>query len=394
MQVERAKILMAEKRYEAGIQAYQDLLKSEPKNAVFMNMIGIAYLNLSNYEQAKKYFERAAKADKKYSSAVNNLGMVYYTRKISAARSGNIKERWPSIPGQAGTHANLGFAYYNSNKFPEAAIEFQKALEIDPHVLERNERVGTMMQDRSVSNHGLFFFTMARVYAQKKDAEHCAEYLRKSFDEGYKDVVKVKTDPAFKDVINDPGVQAVLVLIFPTDQKATTAPGPARSSVARRRRRSPRRKALSWSTRRENFRIASFSRGNCNARSRAGDLERRPVCLSAPRTSATVRAEVFHVPLPQTPLGHPLNRCHALRQPLLQYVHDAPAIFPDWACHDVCAPFVPGAACFSGHVPRNPTTPEGLRASASNAGTVLCISISKTKAAWPISIGSARVWQS
>ncbi len=86
-----------------------------------------------------------------------------------------------------------------------------------------NERVGTMVQDRTVSNHGLFFYTMARVYAQKKDAEHCAEYLRKSFDEGYKDVVKVKTDPAFKDVLNDPGVQAVLVLIFPAEQKGAAA---------------------------------------------------------------------------------------------------------------------------------------------------------------------------
>ena len=62
-----------------------------------------------------------------------------------------------------------------------------------------------MVQDRSVSNHGLFFFTMAKVYAQKKDAAHCAEYLRKSLDEGYKDIGKAKTDPAFKDVINDPG---------------------------------------------------------------------------------------------------------------------------------------------------------------------------------------------
>ena len=76
-----------------------------------------------------------------------------------------------------------------------------------------------MVQDRSVTNHGLFFFTMARVYAQKNDAEHCAEYLRKSLDEGYKDVVKAKTDPAFKDVLNDPGVQAVLVLHFPRGAK-------------------------------------------------------------------------------------------------------------------------------------------------------------------------------
>ena len=224
MQVEKAKILMAEKRYDASIQAYQDLLKTEPKNAVFMNMIGIAYLDLSNSDEAKKYFQRAEKADKKYPSAVNNLGMVYYTQKNYRRAIREYQRAVKIDPGQAGTHANLGFAYYNTNKYPEASIEFQKALELDPHVLERNSNVGTMMQDRTVSNHGLFFFTMARVYAQKKDAEHCAEYLRKSYDEGYKDVVKVKTDPAFKEILNDPGVQAVLVIIFPADQKAPAAP--------------------------------------------------------------------------------------------------------------------------------------------------------------------------
>jgi hypothetical protein len=82
-----------------------------------------------------------------------------------------------------------------------------------------------MVQDRSVTNHGLFFFTMAKVYAQKKDAEHCAEYLRKSLDEGYKDVGKARTDPAFKDVINEPVVQAVMERVAATEQKGS-APQP------------------------------------------------------------------------------------------------------------------------------------------------------------------------
>jgi tetratricopeptide (TPR) repeat protein len=222
-QVERAKIFMAEKQYEDAIRAYQDLLKTEPKNAVFMNMIGIGYLDLSNLTQAKKYFERSVKADKAYSSAVNNLGMVWYTQKNYRRAIREYKRAVAIDPGQAGTHANLGFAYYNSNKFLEAATEFQKALEIDPQILERNQRVGTMVQNRSVTNHGQFFFTMARVYAQKHDIEHCADYLRKSLDEGYKDIRKVKTDPAFKDIIEDPGIQAVLALIYPSDQKSVAA---------------------------------------------------------------------------------------------------------------------------------------------------------------------------
>jgi tetratricopeptide (TPR) repeat protein len=226
MQVERARIQMAEKRFDVAIQSYQDLLRDDPKNALFMNMIGIAYLDLSNYNQAKKYFIRASKADKKYSSAVNNLGMVYYHQKDFRRAIREYQRATLIDPGQGGTHANLGFAYYNSNKFSEAAAEFQKALEIDPRIFERNDRAGTMVQDRSVSNHGLFFFTMAKVYAQKGDAPHCAEYLRKSLDEGYKDIGKAATDPAFKDVINDPDVQAVMVRAVPAEQKGNaTHPG-------------------------------------------------------------------------------------------------------------------------------------------------------------------------
>jgi tetratricopeptide (TPR) repeat protein len=226
MQEERAKIQIAEKRYEAAIQSYQDLLKADPKNAIFMNMIGIAYLDLSNFNQARKYFIRASKADKKYSSAVNNLGMVYYHQKDFRRAIREYQRAVVIDPNMAGTHANLGFAYYNSNRFTEAAVEFQKAIEIDPRIFERNDRVGTIVQDRSVSNHGLFFFTMAKVYAQKGDAEHCAEYLRKSLDEGYKDIGKAATDPAFKDVINDPVVQAVLIRVAPAEPKGSaTHPG-------------------------------------------------------------------------------------------------------------------------------------------------------------------------
>jgi tetratricopeptide (TPR) repeat protein len=230
MQEERAKVQMAEKRYEAAIQSYQDLLKIEPKNgpknAMFLNMIGIAYLDLGNFDQARKSFVRSVKADKKFASAVNNLGMVYYHQKNFRSAIREYQRAVAIDPSQAGAHSNLGFAYYNSNKFPEAAAEFQKAVELDPLIFERNDRAGAVVQDRSVSNHGLFFFTMAKVYAQKGDAAHCAQYLRKSLDEGYKDVGKAATDPEFKDVINDPAVQDVLLRVAPPEQKTTaTHPG-------------------------------------------------------------------------------------------------------------------------------------------------------------------------
>jgi tetratricopeptide (TPR) repeat protein len=225
-QEEQARIFMAEKHFEDAIQAYEELLKVEPKSAVYLNMVGIAYLDLSNFDQAKKYFQKSVKADKKYSSAVNNLGMVYYHQRNFRRAIREYQKAVKIDPIQAGTHVNLGFAYYNTTKYEEAATEFGQAIALDPLVFQRNARVGTMVEDRSVTNHGLFFFTMARIYAQKTDGPHCAQYLKKSFDEGYKDIAKAKTDPAFKTVLNDPDVQAVFVLMTPVEQKdAAAQPG-------------------------------------------------------------------------------------------------------------------------------------------------------------------------
>jgi tetratricopeptide (TPR) repeat protein len=214
---------MAEKRFDAAIQSFSDLSKAEPKNAYYLNMIGIAYLDLNKDDQARKYFIRATKADKKYSSAINNLGMVYYRQRDFKRAIREYQKAAALDPDLAGSHANLGFAYYNSNKFPEAATEFLRALEIDPAIFERNDKSGSVVQDRTVNNHGLFFFTMAKVYAQKNDATHCAAYLRKSLDEGYKDLAKISTDPAGKDVINDPDVQAVLARAAPAETKENAA---------------------------------------------------------------------------------------------------------------------------------------------------------------------------
>ena len=51
---------------------------------------------------------------------------------------------------------------------------------------------------------------MAKSYAQLGDAAHCAFYLRNAFRDGYKDMVKARTDPAFDRVRASPDVQMVL----------------------------------------------------------------------------------------------------------------------------------------------------------------------------------------
>jgi hypothetical protein len=105
----------------------------------------------------------------------------------------------------------------------EAEQAFRRALLMDPFVFQQNDRSGSVLQDRSVADKGLFAFTMAKSYANTGDATSCAAYLRRAIDEGYKDIAQVYTDPAFAAVLPSPDVQAALSTI-PAPQSEAAVP--------------------------------------------------------------------------------------------------------------------------------------------------------------------------
>src|SRR5580693_4445990 len=75
----RGDILSARKDYLAAAEAYEDILKKEPRNAPLLNKTGVAYQNLGESEQAEHYYKRAIRADKNYGTALNNLGTLEYS---------------------------------------------------------------------------------------------------------------------------------------------------------------------------------------------------------------------------------------------------------------------------------------------------------------------------
>ena len=52
---------------------------------------------------------------------------------------------------------------------------------------------------------------LAKSYAQAGDLDRCIHYLRKAKDEGYKNFLDIKKDPAFGTALKDPAVQELLV---------------------------------------------------------------------------------------------------------------------------------------------------------------------------------------
>jgi len=203
-------LYMARKQYAEAIGVYQLILQDEPKNAQLLNKIGIAYHQMTKLDQAKKYYERAIKADRTFASAMNNLGSVEYNRKRYRAAVNHYRRALELAPNMATAHSNLGYAYFMQKKYEESMASFQRALALDPEIFEHRGGTGSVLQDRSVADRAFFYFFLAKSYALQGNAERCAHYLRKARDEGYKGLATASTDPAFAKVIDDPLVQEAL----------------------------------------------------------------------------------------------------------------------------------------------------------------------------------------
>ncbi len=220
-----ADLMMVRKQYIEAAALYQKLLQQEPHNAVLLNKLGIAYHQQTMLDQAKRYYERAAKADRTYASAYNNIGTIYYQRRRYGKAIRAYKKALELSPNLAAIHSNLGYAYFGQKHYEEAMGAFHRAIELDPAVFDRTHSTGTLVRDLSVSDHGLFYFFLAKSFAQMSDAEHCAQYLKKARDEGYAGLASAKTDPAFAGVLDDPAVVEVLQLTPPAHKTSGVPPG-------------------------------------------------------------------------------------------------------------------------------------------------------------------------
>lgn len=208
----RGDIAMAKKMYTDAIVSYQKALQLEPRSAIVLNKVGIAYHQLMQLKQAKKYYERSIRADKTYANAVNNLGMVHYNKKKWKNAAQEFERALKLKSDVAAFESNLGHAYWGMKRPDDAFAAFTRALTLDPQVFERRlAAVGSILENRAVEDRGLYFFFLAKTFAARGDAERCAQYLRKARDEGHKGVGAIEKDPAFSRVIQDPLVQEVII---------------------------------------------------------------------------------------------------------------------------------------------------------------------------------------
>jgi tetratricopeptide (TPR) repeat protein len=206
-----ADLYMARKDYREAANLYKRLSDQSPRNPVYLNKLGIALHQQTALSGALKYYQRAVKVDPLYADAENNVGTIWYQRKKYNKAIKAYQKAIAMRSDMAVLYSNLGYAYFADKKYEEAIASFRQALSIDPQLFEHgSSRTGSLLQDRSVSDRGRFYFLLAKSFAQAGNVDRCLLYLRKAKEEGYKSLSEVKSDPAFSAVLKLPAIEEIL----------------------------------------------------------------------------------------------------------------------------------------------------------------------------------------
>jgi tetratricopeptide (TPR) repeat protein len=204
----RGDIFMAKKMYREAVEAY----KEGDSSAILANKTGIAYHQMLDFADARKYYQTAMKLNPKYAEAINNLGALEYSRK-NYRRSVSLYKRALRItPNAASIYSNLGTAYFARKDYKAATEAFQKALELDPEVFEHRGSHGVLLQERSVEERAKFHYYLAKMYAKSGANDRALLYMRKALEEGFKDKKKFQEEPEFARVRELPEFQQLMTL--------------------------------------------------------------------------------------------------------------------------------------------------------------------------------------
>jgi len=196
----RADLMMVRRQYREAIDFY----KKAGDSPVILNKTGMAYYQLNDFPDAKKYYERAAKLKPDYAQAINNIGTVDYAQKNYRRAIASYRKALRLQPESAPFLSNLGTAYFARKNYALAFTEYEAAMKIDPDIFEYRDSLGSTLVERNVEERAKLHFYLAKVYAKEGSADRALRYLRMALEEGFKDKKQIDNAEEFAPLKDNP----------------------------------------------------------------------------------------------------------------------------------------------------------------------------------------------
>ncbi len=201
---QRGDIFMARKSYADAVDYYARALRqgnSHEAAATIWNKMGISFQQQDDYVAARKSYKKALQLNPDLSEAWNNLGTTYFLQNKVGKSVKYYQHAIALDPSSASFHMNLGTSYTRMKKFAPAVGEYRAALTLDPTILMEHSTTGTVVQPRQADAD--YFYYMAKVFASLGRAPEAISYLRRAFEEGFRNVKQLDQDPDFAKISKD-----------------------------------------------------------------------------------------------------------------------------------------------------------------------------------------------
>ena len=121
--------LYKEKNYEGVIKTGLKLLKKNPKDYQLVYSIGLSYVNIQNYAEAEKYFDKLLSVQKKPEILFIQANIHKQLKKYDTAIS-YFEEVIKLNPNFSEAYNNLGNTKKRLGRIDEAISCFEKAIEL------------------------------------------------------------------------------------------------------------------------------------------------------------------------------------------------------------------------------------------------------------------------
>ena len=207
----RGDTFFARKMYEDAIVEYRNSIAVDRYNASTLNRLGLVYHQSQKLPEAERYYREAVKQNPYYLEAMNNVGTLEYVRKRYDRALDQYNRALKLRPESPTILINVGACLFAMERYDDGLKAYQHALSIDPKVFERNagSGFGTLIQTSQRAD-SLLNFNLAKLFAANGDKERAVSYLYRAVEEGFKDIEKIRTDPAFAILAEDVRYQQLI----------------------------------------------------------------------------------------------------------------------------------------------------------------------------------------
>ena len=164
--------LYKSRKYKVTIEKIK-ILSKEFKNVAFLfNLMGMAQINLNEYENSIFSFKKALEIDAYFAEAYNNLATSYINLGEFQKAIDKLKLAIDIKPEYSNAYNNLASAYSDLGDYENALISFNKLLKINPKYPKIEENIIKLLTFYNPKNYKLNEITQLDYLIKKIKLNH------------------------------------------------------------------------------------------------------------------------------------------------------------------------------------------------------------------------------